>query len=206
MIVAGIVGSIVATGSDEVAVGAPFIAMHELFGTVVGFFASMLLWLLAGFVSLGVVNVFWPKIQRYRFVVWTIVGLTAAVLLGLATYLLKDWVIDSFSLELAGLLILAAGVLLVFMAIIKTWGEKLVNWAIDKVTKMDSRWKTVLRPLVILVVLVYMGPVLTPPTLPVFGITRKSIYWLTILAAPCFTIIWYPFYTFGWATIAERIL
>lgn len=209
---ASLFGLVALTSSDEFAVGAPFILMNQLFGWWGGFFASMLIWLLVGFVSLGAFNFIWPGVRswvtEWERHLWVIVllGLILAVGLSTAIYLYRYALIERVSWEMIVVLGVAALVLLALMALIRVFGQRLIDWSVKAVTDMGSRWKLFMKPVVIVLVLVYMGPALSHPVLSVLSVTRKSIYLLTVVAAPFFTIVWYPFYTGVWSAVTERLL
>lgn len=185
--------------------------MNQFFGWWGGFFASMLIWLLVGFVSLGAFNFIWPGVRSWitewerHLWIFVLLGLVAAIGFSTTTYLYRDELIEHVSWEVVVVLGIAALVLLALMAFIRIFGQRLVDWSVKAVTDMGSRWKLVMRPIVIVLVLVYMGPALSHPVLSVLSVTRRSVYLLTIVAAPLFTIIWYPFYTGAWSAITERL-
>lgn len=209
--VALFVGAAALTSGDEVAVGAPFIAMNELFGWWGGFFASMALWLLAGFASLALVDLVWPKVKpwiqsvenNYSWIVWLIAALAVVGLVS-GLFLSRAWISDKLSMQIVGLMALALLFILAVTVVVKL-GDELIRAWVRKVMDMTSQMRIILKPAAILAVLVYMGPALSWALLSPLGITRKGVYWLTFVAAPLFTVLWYPFYTGVWETITGRV-
>jgi len=208
-------GAAIATGGDEIAVGTPFVFMYELLGAWPGFFASVLLWFLAGVVSLVIVDYVWPRTKdkvlstahSWSWVIWPL-GAVAIIGLVITTFfwgqdLLKNVRIDATMIGLVVLVLL----FVLSLTIVLKMGNDFVEASVRKVAEITNPIKHVLKPIVILAVLVYMGPVLSWALLSPLGVTRKGVYWLTALAAPLFSALWYPFYTIGvWDTVTGRIL
>ncbi len=198
-----------ATAGDEVAVGAPFIFMKEVFGWWPGFFISMLLWLSVGYFSLVVIDLVWPRIKDSFAALnhgWVLllIGVISACTSVFILFLLRDEV-SQLSLKIVGLIIATIIIILLLTVVIKI-GEKFLRTFVKTVTEMTGQFRFIMKPIAILLVLVYMGPVLSWALLSPIGVSRKSIYYLTILAAPLFTSLWYPFYNGTWDTIMHKLL
>lgn len=215
-----IVGGVALTGADEVLTSAPFIAFHEALGFCLGLMASIGMWAALGLATLIAVDIIWPAIKptwekiqpklqsflgKYKMYLYI---LLATVLL-VAIVIFFGEIINFLGSNLMFLVLLLAViagvfVLLVTYSQIRMWVERFTKF-VPNIAKKNVRISAKL--LAGLIVLVYLGPVLSRPFLVPLGVTSKGwAYVLTFVAAPAFAGFWYTFYNLGvWDTI-ERIL
>jgi len=230
-----IIGGTGLTGADEIVVSAPFIALNETLGLWAGWLASAAVWATAGFLTLILVDLIWPQARPTVLRLWQKIGLVSAAVLerlttyfapfsnlltvslavgllagtGASVYLFKEYV-ASLLWEHRVMVGLVCGVVFGIFLLLVTyeWGGRQIERFVAFVPNILRRRLRLAAKLVAgLAILVYMGPVLSRPFLIPLGVRTKGwAYVLTFVAAPCFTLVWYPFYNFGvWDTI-QRIL
>lgn len=232
MLAITIVAGMAYSGADEVLVSTPFIVLSETLGLWAGWAASTGLWAAAGIVTLVLVDAVWPRLKPTVFNLWASINpilvtvqkllgfiaspnlpnsliIATAAIIGTVTYHYGTAIIDFLTDHVVLVGFICGVALLVFILVagyewVKVQVERLVAYA---PTIARRRIRTAAKLVAGLIVLVYMGPVLSRPFLVPLGVrTKRWAYVLTFVAAPCFSGFWYPIYTLGvWDTIS-RIL
>lgn len=126
----------------------------------------------------------------------SVVLAAAGVAMTLAGSEIRDWAVDHRA-DVATLLIVAAVVFPILLAVARL-GRRLESW----VRSIAHTAGPTMRSLATLLSMMLLGPALSWPLFRLFGYSGRSVYALTLAAAPVFGAVWVPAYGLGvWSLI-----
>lgn len=191
-------------------------------GALVAFTA---LWAALGLTVLAVVDLAWPRMApRLRPTIERATRRAADVLsavrmgllpagLGIAGALaaagvaialwggdIADWTVDH-RVDV-GIVIAASLLIFVVVAAIARAGRALTNW----VRRIAEKADPLTRAIGALVSMIVLGPALGWLLFRLLRYSRRSVYVLTLVAAPVFAAVWVPFYGLGVWGLVESLL
>lgn len=183
------------------------------------------IWAALGLAVLAAIDFLWPRIgpsvkplfsrvarrlaeMQDRFpikgsaVVLAVSSLLAAIMVtvGLIGSEIGEWIVDHPS-DLGLFLVAALAVSAILIAMARL-GRGLENW----VRSMADSSGLVVRAFGALVSMMVLGPALSWPLFRLLRYSRRSVYALTLIAAPVFSGVWVPFYGLGVWGLAEGLL
>lgn len=124
----------------------------------------------------------------------------AVVIIALMGREIREWTIDHRG-DLGMFLIAALAVSAILIAIARL-GRSLESWVRNRADTSGL----VMRSFGALVSMMVLGPALSWPLFRLLGYSQRSVYALTLVAAPLFTGVWVPIYGLGVWGLVEGLL
>jgi len=192
----------------------------ETLGFGWGLVAFAAIWAALGLAVLAVIDVLWPRLGgsinvlrsrfsrrfaelRDRIPVKALLAVlaVASVVAGaaLAGGGIADWIADHRGDMVV--FIIAAGVISLGLIIIARLGRVLESW----VRRVADTAGPLLRSVAALLSMILLGPAMAWLLFRLLRFSRRSVYALTLVAAPVFAAVWFPFYGLGVWGLAEGL-